>query len=139
MTPGPITCRPDTPLQEVARMMREHDCGSIPVVDDGEPIGLVTDRDIVIRAMADGQDPHERTAGDVMSSPVISVGPEEDAHEAVARMEQRQIRRIVVQDNGSIVGIVAQADVARHMPEHETAELVEEVSEPTGNGGGVPW
>jgi CBS domain-containing protein len=135
MSESLATCRRDSSLDEVARLMRDNDCGAIPVVNDREPVGVVTDRDIAIRCVAEGRDPQRTTAGDIMSSPVISVNPDDDAHDAVRTMENRQIRRIVVQENGTIVGIVAQADVARHMPERETGELVEEISEPGGPGG----
>jgi CBS domain-containing protein len=130
MTGSPSICRRDTPLDEVARLMRDNDCGAIPVVDEHEVVGIITDRDIAVRVVAEGLDPRERTAGDAMTSSVITVAPDEDVERAIQMMEDRQIRRIVVSDNGSIQGIVAQADIARHMPDRETGELVEEISEP---------
>ena len=134
MTRDVAYCSPDTSLQEIARMMREHDCGAIPVFDNDRNrhvIGIVTDRDIVIRAVAQGQNPAQLTARDVMSQPVATIPADADIDECCRLMEERQVRRVpVVERNGSCVGIVSQADVARSAPEHETAEVVQEISKP---------
>ena len=132
MTKRPAVCEPETTLQEVARMMVQHDCGEIPVVDSQRtmrPVGVVTDRDIVVRCVAEGKNPLEGDAGDVMSSPVITVTPDMDLDEASDLMEEHQVRRIpVVDEAGAICGIVAQADIARHAHPREVAEVVREVS-----------
>lgn len=135
MTKDPACCTPDTPLQEVAQMMVEHDCGCIPVVD-GEntkmPVGMITDRDITCRVVATGQNPLDLTAGDAMTSTVVSVTPDTSLEECCNLMEESQIRRIaVVDENGACCGIVAQADVATNAPARETAEVVQEVSKGT--------
>lgn len=134
MTRDVAYCSPDTSLQEIARMMREHDCGAIPVFDNDQNrhvIGIVTDRDIVIRAVAQGQNPAQLTARDVMSQPVATIPVDADIDECCRLMEERQVRRVpVVERDGSCVGIVSQADVARSAPEHETAEVVQEISKP---------
>jgi CBS domain-containing protein len=132
MTKDPAVCEPETPLQEVGRLMVLHDCGEIPVVDSRRtmrPVGVVTDRDIVVRCVAEGKNPLESDAGDVMSSPVMTVTPDMDVDEVGDLMEEHQVRRIpVVDEAGAICGIVAQADIARHAHPREIAEVVREVS-----------
>jgi CBS domain-containing protein len=132
MTKDPACCTPETELQEVARLMVEHDCGEIPVVDGKRtlrPVGVVTDRDIVVRCVAEGQNPLEFEAGDIMSSPVVTVTPDMTVKEVGDIMEEHQLRRVpVVDEAGTISGIVAQADIALHAPAPEVAEVVREVS-----------
>jgi CBS domain-containing protein len=133
-------CTPDTPLAEVAEMMVEYDCGAIPVVDDIDDrraIGVVTDRDIVIRVLAQGKDPLECTARDCMSSPVFTVAIDAEVEEAEQRFEEHQIRRLPVVDssNGVCCGMISQADVARYAPSSETAAMVKRVSQPAPTGG----
>jgi CBS domain-containing protein len=113
------------------------DCGEIPVIENhGQKrvAGVVTDRDIVCRAVAEGKNPLTLTASSVMSSPAITVTADKDVAEVVKLMEERQIRRVPVVDrSGALVGMVSQADVARHHSKSETGELVREVSEPAGS------
>lgn len=136
MTENPAVCSPDTNLKEVARMMVEHDCGAIPVVqssDSGAPIGIITDRDITTRIVAQGKNPLEMKVQDAMTRDVVSVSPEEDIERVSRMMEEKQIRRVVVVDgDGSCVGIVAQADVALHGSDRLTGDMVEDISRPTG-------
>jgi CBS domain-containing protein len=138
MTRDPACCTPDTNLQEVARLMVEHDCGGIPVVDDRQsmkPMGIVTDRDICCRTVAEGKNPLEMTAGDCMSSPCVTVTPEMSVEDCCQVMEENKIRRVpVVDERDACCGIVAQADIARHATEQETAEVVKEVSRAAGSG-----
>lgn len=131
MTPDPACCTPHTPLDEVAKLMVENDCGEIPVVDTNDRvIGVVTDRDIVCRVVADGKNPVGYTAETCMSQPVVTVDENTPIEDVVATMEKHQIRRVpVVADGGCCAGIISQADVARTEPEHEVAELVREVSQ----------
>jgi CBS domain-containing protein len=135
MTDNPICCTRNTPLEEVARMMLENDCGAIPVVEDQEkwkPIGIVTDRDMVTRAVADGKNPLDLVAGDIMTSHPVTVQGENDLEDAIRLMEKHRVRRILVVDrSGGCVGIVSQADIARHAPEREIGEVVEELSRPS--------
>ncbi len=132
MTKNPTTCTPSTRLEEVARLMVEHDCGCIPVLEgDGslKPVGTVTDRDIVCRTVAKGKNPLELTASDCMSQPCVTVSQDADINECVDLLEHDQIRRLVVVDeNGNCCGIVAQADIVRAMPRDLSGELVYEVS-----------
>ncbi len=133
MTPDPACCTKDTPLQEVARQMLEQDCGAIPVVDEEtRPVGIVTDRDITVRCVARGINPLESTAGDCMSEGCISVSEDASLEECIEKMEDSQVRRVLVLDGeGCLCGIVSQADIALNAPEVTAAEVLEEVSQPS--------
>jgi CBS domain-containing protein len=132
MTKEPACCTPDSKLQEVARLMVEHDCGAVPVVESRrskKPVGVITDRDITCRAVRSSGLLPAATAGELMTTPVTTVTPGVDLDECVRLMEERQVRRVpVVDEKGHCCGIVAQADVARRASEHETAELVRDIS-----------
>jgi CBS domain-containing protein len=132
MTENPACCTPDTGLQQVANMMIDNDCGCIPVVDADDtrmPVGMITDRDITCRVVANGQNPLDLTAADAMTSTVVSVTPETSLEDCCNLMEESQIRRVAVVDkNGACCGIIAQADIATNAPARETAEVVQEVS-----------
>jgi CBS domain-containing protein len=134
MTPDPACCTPTTTLDEVAKLMRQNDCGEIPVVDPAErPIGVVTDRDIVCRVVAEGKNPMAYTAETCMSEPVVTVSADSPIEDVIATMEKHQIRRIpVVDERGACAGIIAQADVAWAERPREVGELVREVSRDTG-------
>ena len=133
MTPHPASCSPDTSLEDVARMMADHDCGEIPIVDhpDGALlVGVVTDRDIVVRLVARGKNPLELTAESCMTAPVVSVKLGSRADDSLQLMQIHQIRRVpVVDETGALRGIVSQADVARHATPNATADVVREISE----------
>jgi CBS domain-containing protein len=132
MTTTVKSCAPGTGLADVARMMVEEDCGEIPVCDGGDrPIGVVTDRDIVCRVVAKGNNPLQLAAGDCMSSPVVTVAPETTIEECTRLMEQYQVRRLpVVGQDGRCCGIVAQADLVRKLPRETSAQTISRVSEP---------
>ena len=134
MTSDPACCSPGTTLDQVAKLMVENDCGEIPVIDvNDQPIGVVTDRDIVCRVVADGKNPMAYTAETCMSQPVVTVATNDSLEDVVATMEKHQIRRVpVVDERGCCTGIVSQADVARAEPLPEVGELVREVSRDTG-------
>jgi len=136
MTESPTCCTPETGLQEVAQMMVDCDCGCIPVVDSNDtkmPIGMITDRDITCRVVAQGRNPLDLTAREAMTSTVVSVTPDTSLEECLDLMEESQVRRIAVVDqDGKICGIVAQADVARNADDQRTAEVVQEVSKASG-------
>ena len=141
MTTNPACCTQDTGLQTVAQMMREHDCGMIPVVDSMDnlsPIGTVSDRDITIRCVAEGRNPLDATAGDIMSQPVVTAMPHETVVDVARLMEENMVRRIpVVNENNSVVGIVAQADLALEARKNQAYEVVQEVSKPTTGSSNV--
>ena len=136
---GPGVCTPETSLEDVAKLMVQHECGEIPVVEGHnslQPIGVVTDRDIVCRFVARGKNPLAYTAEHCMSQPVVTVTLDTPLTEAVAIMEKHQIRRVpVIDDQGFCVGIVAQADLAWSEDEREVGKLVREVSRDTGTPG----
>jgi CBS domain-containing protein len=137
MTPSPAVCTPETNLQAVAELMVEFDCGEIPVVRSREsmiPVGVVTDRDITCRAVAQGRNPLEMTAAECMSSPVVTVDTHDKVEECCQVLEDQQLRRVLVVDRaGRLCGIIAQADIAEFGRPEQTAEVVREVSQ-RGNG-----
>jgi CBS domain-containing protein len=131
MTTNPAACTRDTSLTDVARMMVDNDCGVIPVVDNGRLIGVITDRDIVCRTLANGLDPYEMAAGDCMTLPALAVRPDDDLETCLHQMEEHQVRRIFVRDDrGRCVGVISQADIAQHTGDHDTGRVVREISQP---------
>lgn len=133
MTPLPAVCTPETPLQEVARTMVGRDCGAVPVVGTtgGGVDGIITDRDMVVRGVAEGRNPLTLTASECMTSPVYTINEDASLDECTDLMESKKIRRLpVVSTAGALVGIVAQADVARHASRKDAGELVRDVSAP---------
>ena len=132
MTESPTCCTPETGLQEAAKMMVDCDCGCIPVVDSDDskmPVGMITDRDITCRVVAQGRNPLDLTVRDAMTSTVVSVTPDTSLEDCLDLMEESQVRRIAVVDgDGKICGIVAQADVALKADNEKTAEVVQQVS-----------
>lgn len=134
MTSDPTRCSPTTTLDEVAKLMRQYDCGEIPIVDSSDkPIGVVTDRDIVCRIVAEGGNPAAHTAEQCMTRPVVTVDADATLEDVLATMEQHQIRRVpVVDDTGCCIGIIAQADVAMASRPGQVGNLVREVSKSTG-------
>jgi CBS domain-containing protein len=134
MTPDPVCCSPTTTLDQVAQLMADNNCGEIPVIDTSDrPIGVITDRDIVCRAVAEGKNPGAHTVESCMTSSVITVHADASIDEVVAIMEDHQIRRVpVVDDGGCCTGIISQADIAAAEPPNTTAALLWEVSRDTG-------
>jgi CBS domain-containing protein len=134
MTPDPACCSPGTPLDQVAKLMVQNNCGEIPVVDRSDhPIGVVTDRDIVCRVVAEGKNPSGHTAESCMSTPVYTVPTSATMDDVVATMEDHQVRRIpVVDEDGCCKGMISQADVVASTPPRTTAELLGEISRYTG-------
>ena len=134
MTENPRSIGASASVIEAARLMRDEHIGSLPIADDEELVGMITDRDITTRVVAEAADPKMTSVGDVVSRDLISVEPDEDLEEAVQLMASHQVRRLPVVENGRLVGIVAQADVSLTLRENEqrTGELVEAISEPSG-------
>ena len=130
MTAEPATIAPDATLGEVATLMRQEDCGSLPVVENGRLVGIVTDRDIVIRAVAAGKDPRTTRVSVVMSADPVTVKPEDLVQEAERVMGERQIRRVPVVEDGKLVGILVTAQLARAESSRRTGETIKEISEP---------
>ncbi len=140
MTKDPACCTADATLQEVAKLMIDNDCGCIPVVDGKDtkkPLGMITDRDIVVRTVAAGKNPLDLTAGDAMSKSPIVAKHDSTVEECCNLMEQNKIRRIAVVDaDGKCCGMVAQADIAMNAGDSTTAEVVQTVSKAAGQGSG---
>ncbi|WP_188053741.1 CBS domain-containing protein [Sphingosinithalassobacter sp. CS137] len=131
MTKDPACCSPSASVKEAASLMASNDCGLIPVTNaEGELVGVITDRDIACRCVAEGKSA-ETLVEDIMSSSPITVTIDASVAECCKKMEDNQVRRLpVVDDAGRCCGIVSQADIARHAGEHQTGDLVREVSEP---------
>jgi CBS domain-containing protein len=130
MTSDPATVGPDDPVAQAATLMREEDCGAIPVVRDGKLIGIVTDRDITVRAVAEGRDPKKTKVSEVMSADPVTVTPTTDIDEARRVMAEFQVRRLPVVDDGRLLGIVVTAQLARRESTEEVGETIKEISEP---------
>src|SRR5690606_21228798 len=134
MTHDPVYCTPESMLTEIAGMMKECDCGAIPVVENEasrKPLGIITDRDIVIRALAEGKDPSRTAVESCMTRSLVTGRPDDSVEECVPLMEEHQIRRIpVVDDQEALTGMVVQAHIARNASTEETGELVQDVLKP---------
>jgi CBS domain-containing protein len=113
MTAPVRTVAPDTPLQEVARIMRDSDLGDVLVAEDEHLVGILTDRDVVVRCIADGGDPAQATAGDICSSEVATVPPQSGIRDAVNTMREGAVRRLPVVDGDRVVGVVTMGDLAK--------------------------
>jgi CBS domain-containing protein len=129
MTPNPRSLESGSTVVEAARVMRDQDVGVVPVVEDEKLVGTVTDRDIAVRVVAEGKSPESVTVGEIASRELVTIDPQQDLDEALRLMAQHQVRRLpVVEEDGRLVGIVAQADVAKHAPYEQTGDLVEDIS-----------
>ena len=132
MSVRPRAVDPNVSVADAARAMDAEDVGSLPVVvEGGRLIGIVTDRDIAVRVVAQGLDPEGTTVGQVASKDVVAVRADQDLDEALSVMAEAQVRRLpVVGDDDELVGVIAQADLALQGKDKETGELVEEISKP---------
>jgi CBS domain-containing protein len=130
MTSDPKVVEPDRPVAEAAKLMKQEDVGIVPIVDDqNHLVGTITDRDITVRVVAEEKDPKSTTVSEIASQSPITVEPQQDLHEALRLMAQHQVRRLpVVGEDGKLVGIVAQADVAREGEDARTGEVVQQIS-----------
>jgi CBS domain-containing protein len=133
MTQRPRAVTPQTPLNEVAQVMESDDVGAIPLVEGDRLVGIVTDRDIVVRAIAKGKDPKGMPASEVSSRELVTVHPDDDLSDALELMARYQVRRLAVTDDERLVGVVSQADVALEGKDKETGQVVGSISrEPQG-------
>jgi CBS domain-containing protein len=130
MTENPSTCEPSTTVGEAAKVMAREDVGPLPIVEGGRLKGVVTDRDLVVRVLAEARDPGRTTVGEIASSQVVTVKPDASLEEALKLLAKNQVRRLPVVEGDRLVGIVSQADVARHADESQTGHVVEEISKP---------
>jgi CBS domain-containing protein len=131
MTENPRSIGASASVVEAARLMREEHIGSLPITDEERLVGMITDRDITTRVVAEAADPKMTSVEDVYSRDLISVEPDNDLDEALQLMARHQVRRLPVVENGRLVGIVAQADIALGENEKKTGELVEAISAPS--------
>ena len=134
MTPNPRTVEPSMLLREAAQLMKQEDVGSLPVVENGRLVGMLTDRDLVTRAVAEGVDVAVCRVGDVASRELVTVEPEQDLAEALKLMARHKVRRLPVVEGERLVGILGQADVALEAKDKRVGEVLEEISEPTSAG-----
>jgi len=134
MTVDPVCCLPTSSLKSVAQLMVQHDCGEIPVVYSMERtkvVGVITDRDIVVRSVAKGLNPLDLTAEDVMTTPAKIIKMDLSVADCCELMEDEQIRRLpVVDENENICGMVSLADIARKSEEFRLSEAIKHISEP---------
>ena len=129
MTKNPCSIDADKPVAYAAEMMKKEDVGIAPVVEGDRLVGTLTDRDIVVRVVADGRDPQQVKVRDVASRDLVTVDPQQGLDEALRLMARHQVRRLpVVEEDGRLVGVVAQADVAEEAKPKKVGELVEEIS-----------
>jgi CBS domain-containing protein len=120
---------PDTPLSAIARTMKERDIGAVPIVEKGQLVGIVTDRDITVRALADGKDAAKLTAKDVMTKNVACCHEADSTIAASKKMQERRIRRLPVLDEGDkLVGMVSMGDLSHAMSEEHSGRLTRAVS-----------
>ena len=131
MTPDVESATSSQVLRDAARLMKAGDFGSMPVVEQGRLVGMLTDRDIVVRAIAEGLDANTTPVGDVASRNLVMATPDQDLDEALALMAQHRVRRLPVVEDGMLVGVLSQADVALEAKEKKTGEVVQEISQPT--------
>jgi CBS domain-containing protein len=130
MTSNPSTIEADGFVVEVAKIMKAEDAGVVPVTENGRLIGMVTDRDIAIRVVAEGKDPQSTSIREVASTDLVTIDPEQDLDEALHLMAQHKVRRLpVVEEDGRLVGVIAQADVAREGDDTKTGQVVQEISQ----------
>lgn len=129
MTSSPQTVEPSATVVEAARMMRDGDFGPVPIVEDGTLQGVLTDRDITIRVVAEGKDPQSTKVSEIASRELVTIDPEQTLEEASRLMAQHQVRRLpVCEEDGKLIGIIAQGDLALEAPDETTGEVVEEIS-----------
>jgi CBS domain-containing protein len=130
MTVKPRTVKRGDTIVDAAKLMRGEDAGIAPVVDGDRLVGVITDRDIAIRIVAEGKDPTATKVEEIASTSLITVDPQQNLDEALRLMAQHQVRRLpVVEEDGKLIGIVAQADIARAADAARTGQVVEQISE----------
>jgi CBS domain-containing protein len=129
MTPSPKTVEADATAAQAAKLMKEADAGMIPVVQGRRLVGTVTDRDIAIRVVAEGKDAGATAVGEIASKDIVTIGPDQDIAEALGLMASNQIRRLPVVEGETLIGVVAQADVARAADERRVGETIEQISQ----------
>lgn len=137
MTKKPVTCEPTTKLDRVANLMATHDCGEIPVIkskDTPELIGVITDRDICCRAVAQGKNPATVPVSECMSSPVFTITANTEISDICKKFTEKEIRRLPVVDNKNhVIGIISIADLAERAPEQYAREILSQCARPSSS------
>ena len=129
MTANPKTLESSSSVVEAARLMRDVDTGIVPIVEGDKLVGTVTDRDIAIRVVGEGRSPESTTVGEIASRELVTIDPQQDLDEALRLMARHQVRRLpVVEEDGKLVGIVAQRDIALHASDEQTGDVVGDIS-----------
>ena len=129
MTQNPCAIDAEKPVSYAAKMMRDEDVGFAPIVEGDRLVGTVTDRDIAVKVVAEGRDPSSTRVQEIASTDVVTVDPQQDLDEALRLMASNQVRRLpVVEEDGRLVGVVAQKDVAEQGDDVKTGEVVQEIS-----------
>jgi CBS domain-containing protein len=128
MTVKPRTVKTGDSIVDAAKLMRGEDAGIAPIVDGERLVGVLTDRDIAVRVVAEGKDPSKTKVEEIASRSLVTLEPEQDLDDALRLMAKHQVRRLPVVESGKLVGIVAQADVARHADAERTGDVVAEIS-----------
>ena len=129
MTSNPCSIDVDKSVAYAAQMMRDEDVGLAPIVEGDRLVGVLTDRDVAVRVVAEGRDPEQIKVSEVASRDLVTLDPQQDLDEALRLMARHQVRRLpVVEEDGRLVGVVAQADVAKQADEQRTGEVVEKIS-----------
>jgi CBS domain-containing protein len=131
MTPGVQSVGPGETIADAASAMVESDVGSLPVVEGTILVGMITDRDLVRRAVAQGADLETTTVGEVASHAIYTAAPDQDLDEALRAMAEHQVRRLPVVEDGRLVGMLAQADVAIVAGERKVGDMLEDISQPS--------
>lgn len=130
MTPGAECVHVDETLADAAKKMRDLDVGALPICgSDNRLAGVLTDRDIVVRCVAEGKNPTDTKAGDLAQGKPVTIGADDSVEEAMRTMSEHQIRRLPVIDGHQLVGMLAQADLARELSAEDVGGVVREVSE----------
>jgi len=130
MTSNPCSIDADKPVSYAAKMMKDEDVGFAPIVEGDKLIGTVTDRDIAMKVVAEGRDPESTTVREIASTNLVTIDPQQDLDDALRLMASSQVRRLpVVEEDGRLVGVVAQKDVAEQGDDAKTGEVVLEISQ----------
>jgi CBS domain-containing protein len=129
MTSKPCSIDAEKSVAYAAKMMRDEDVGLAPIVEGDRLVGVLTDRDIAVRVVAEGRDPEQVKVVEVSSLDIVTLDPQQDLDEALRLMARHQVRRLpVVEEDGRLVGVLAQADIAREGDDRSTGEVVEQIS-----------
>jgi CBS domain-containing protein len=128
MSQDVATVSPDANVVDAAKLIKQEDVGPLPVVENDRLVGIVTDRDLVVRVLADGRDPAATPVRDAASSELVTISADQDLDEALRLLAEHQVRRLPVVEGDRLVGIVAQADVAREVSSRKTGDVVEDIS-----------